>query len=258
MAKLTKRPSRTTPEAATTSPKKPARKPKRDARADTRDAALARVDAFAERAAKAKAMGEKKARLLIARIRRLLTRIAEDFYDLALCFHELQTRRHWAALGYSSFEACVTREGLFEPEGARQMVAIIDAKVSREAALALGSYSAAYEALQLTKATPAPDTVDGLVESDATVAGTKIVGGSVRKLRAARLQLLAASGSRPAPPATLVRAQKLAKAITRSLAERASVKVEARAEPARPAPRVVVVLDVDAAAALADWLKKPG
>ncbi|MCC7540399.1 MAG: hypothetical protein IT379_29550 [Deltaproteobacteria bacterium] len=225
----------------------------RKPRARTSSKTVPRLAALAERAEKAKAIGAKNARALVARIRRLQTRIAEDFYDLALCFHELDAKRHWAALGYTSFDACVAKEKLFDPEGARQMVAIIDARVSRDAAIALGSYSAAYEALQLTKATRALDTVDGLVERDASVGGTKIVGSSVRTLRATRRRIAGAGG---VAPAVLSSAEKLAETITRELERRASIDVTARVEPALSSARVVVTLDLESAKRFASWLKK--
>ncbi|MCC7539079.1 MAG: hypothetical protein IT379_22845 [Deltaproteobacteria bacterium] len=232
------------------------KRPRKPATPRDRAAKLARADAFLERAAKAKTVGVKKARALLARIRRLKTGIAEDFYDLALCFHALQTGRGWSMLGYASFEQCVAAEKLFDPEGARQMVAIVAAKVSREAAVALGSYSAAYEALQITKATPAPDTVDGLVERDASIAGTKLVGSTVRKLRAARLSMSAKGEGERAEPPALAAARRSASRIAGSLAKLASVDVEGHAEPARPSPRVVITLDAQAASALAAALKK--
>src|SRR4051812_34803194 len=79
----------------------------------------------------------RRAEALIAEILVKKTLIADAFYDLGLALRELQTKKMYSALGFSSFEALLCGRKLFGDTQARKLIAVVST-LDRETAIDLG------------------------------------------------------------------------------------------------------------------------
>lgn len=137
-----------------------------------------------ERAARTAAAGnEAKLASLLAAIREHVVEIGARFYDIGVALQQIVDEKLYAVRRLRSLAALVKREKLMSPRQAMKLVAVAR-KVKREHALALG-LEKTYALLGYTDATPAADSVAGLLEAGATVGGRAVRKASVRDIAAA-------------------------------------------------------------------------
>jgi len=136
-------------------------------------------------ATKAQAEARRKARYdeLVALMRRRMTDIVENFYDLGEALREMLEKKLYTAAGHASLRAFVEAEGLFSYAQANKLIAIVR-RVPREDALRLGQ-ERAFALVAYTDATPADDSPAGLVAADARVGAKPVSKASLREIEAA-------------------------------------------------------------------------
>ena len=172
----------------------------------------------------------KRAKALLALIRRRVTTIVESFYDIGEALREMLDDKLYGVLGHDSMEALLLATKIIAPRQGEKLIAIAR-HVSRETAIAQGQEKS-YALLGYTAASPEPDTVESVVAAG-SLAGVGLDELSVRDVKAETRRLNAAK--RAATPAAKARAKAdaaLAKAVRAALKAAglavASVRVDAK------------------------------
>jgi hypothetical protein len=149
-------------------PSKRSAEPPRKARAALPAALAERASALATR----KEVNDRaEATSLVAEVKRRMSRIAEDFYDMGRELSKLRDPRLYRALGRSSFAQLVEEDVGISGSQAYKLVAIAE-QLPRERALALGTEKAS-ALVQLARATPALDTAETLATGKVKLPGRR-------------------------------------------------------------------------------------
>ncbi len=139
--------------------------------------------ALVKRASSKMQAAQRRAHDLLALIRRRLTSIAEEFYDVGDALRDLSRPLMFGALGYATFEELLTREKLMGRSAAYELIRISE-HFTREQALVLGQEKA-HAIIQYAAATKQDDSAQELVK------GGKIEGKPIELLAARDLETLA-------------------------------------------------------------------
>jgi hypothetical protein len=91
-----------------------------------------------KRAAKASSASARRVDDLVDLVRRRLSHIAEDFYDMGVALRELASPKLYAAVGRSSFEELLAKYKLGSHTQAYRAMAVVKAFPNRDEAIALG------------------------------------------------------------------------------------------------------------------------
>ena len=128
-------------------------------------------------AAKASSASARRVEDLVELVRRRLTHIAEDFYDMGVALRELASPRLYTAVGCTSFEDLLAKYHLGSHTQAYRAMAVVKAFPNRDEAIGLGFEKCA-AILSYASATKKPD-----VAREITAAG-KLAGKPLAALSA--------------------------------------------------------------------------
>lgn len=166
----------------------------------TKHAALAVVG----EATKIRAADTARIESLLALIDRRKARISEDFYEIGKALREIQQKKLYQAIGFSSFADMLKARDVLSLSTAKKLIAVVEA-LPVDKALSLG-VEKAYALTRYTAATPDPDSPALLIDSNEVIGGKKVRDASVRDLTLARKKVLDATkpkkkaGKPPADP----------------------------------------------------------
>ena len=130
-----------------------------------------------KRAANASSASARRVEDLVDLVRRRLTHIAEDFYDMGVALRELAIPKLYTAVGCASFEDLLTKFSLGSHTQAYRAMAVVKAFPNRDEAITLGFEKCA-AILSYASATKKPD-----VAREITAAG-KLAGKPLAALSA--------------------------------------------------------------------------
>lgn len=142
-----------------------------------------KTQALVVEAKSASEANRKRAEGLLAEIARRLISIAEHFYDIGQALRELQKKKLFLALGYSSFAEMLTARNVMSPTQANKLIRIVST-LPRDKALAVGSEKAGLLA-GYAEATPEPDTPEWLLDKGTLPSGKPVAKASTRELASA-------------------------------------------------------------------------
>lgn len=156
------------------------------------------VKALLKTAKVASEADRRRAEELLAEIARRMGHIAEEFYDIGRALLELQKRKLFAALGYSSFAAMLTERKMMSVSTAHRLIRVVSS-LPRDKALLVGSVKAEL-LVGYSEATPEPDTPEWLLEKGKLPSGKPVADASTRDLEDATKQARKASGRTTVSP----------------------------------------------------------
>ena len=146
------------------------------------------------------------AQKLVADIKRLVGKVARDFWELGRALKTMRDKKLHAALGYDSFEAMVDGEKLVSDTLAYKLITVVENVPKREA-VRLG-YEKAAALVSYVKATPEDDSAAELAKADALIGGKRVSKSSVRDLEARKQAVRAkADATKPKGAVALARAK---------------------------------------------------
>lgn len=152
----------------------------------------AKVEALVKAAKGASEADHKRAEALLAEIARRMGHIAEEFYDIGRALLELQKRKLFAALGYSSFAAMLNARKVMSVSTAHRLIRVVSS-LPRDKALLVGSVKAEL-LVGYSEATPEPDTPEWLLEKGKLPSGKRVADASTREIEVATKAARKASG----------------------------------------------------------------
>jgi len=186
-----------------------------------------------QRAAAAQKQTRAWAKRKIGTIRQHMSRIVQDTHTIGTLLKELQTRRAHIALGYPSFNAMLTGEGLPHRSTAYRTIRLAEAYTAKQLR-ALGP-TKAFALIQLTQETEAHDVARVLVDNDALIGDKPISlrsAGDIRRvlsdLRAQNTALTHGENASEAEKEARALAQKLRAQLHRRGADEAQVEARVR------------------------------
>src|SRR5688572_5563839 len=100
-----------------------------------------KTDSLLHEAKTASEANRKRAESLLAEIARRLPGIAEHFYDIGKALLEIQKKKLFLALGYSSFSEMLAARNVMSPTQANKLIRIVST-LPRDKALSVGSEKA--------------------------------------------------------------------------------------------------------------------
>ncbi|MFO0591582.1 MAG: hypothetical protein U0441_28810 [Polyangiaceae bacterium] len=165
-----------------------------------------------------------KARIesLLALIDRRKARISEDFYEIGKALREIQQKKLYQAIGFSSFADMLKDRDVLSLSTAKKLIAVVEA-LPVDKALSLG-VEKAYALTRYTAVTPDPDSPALLIESNEVIGGKKVREASLRDLeqaaKEARKKAKPKSSPKPAADPDTAAAKKAARQISARLRER--------------------------------------
>lgn len=133
-------------------------------------------------AKKAATAAAKRCEELLSLIERRKARIAEDFYEIGLALAEIDKKKLFVALGYSSFGALLSERNVMGRRTAEKLIAVVG-HVPRPQALELGPEKA-YALSRLVATTPELDTIEDVLTKGVRVGKQqkKVAGASSRQI----------------------------------------------------------------------------
>ena len=190
---------------------------------------------------------------LLALIARRKTEIVEAFYDVGEALGEILHKELYRGLKVASFEALLKARKVMGATQAYKLIKIVE-KVPRDLALKVGQEKA-FALISYTEATPTKDTVEGLLKSDAKIAGVRASKTTAKQVRDAS-QIERKKAPKTAAQREKIKAHHaLATSLVTAL-KRLGVKLEARAVQER-SDRVVFELSYEQLAGLSAVSDKP-
>ncbi len=160
------------------------------------------------------AKNKKRARALVADIRKRSTRMAEDAHAVGKALEELSEERVYSALGYDSFAKLLDGEKLMGRTTAHRLMSIAQT-YSAEQVKALGVRKA-YALLSYADATPKLDHAALLYSTNARIGNKRVESMTIRDINEAAKRVRDSSG-RPKPRSG---PEKLARTAARKLQAR--------------------------------------
>lgn len=154
---------------------------------------------------------------LLSEVREHVREIGARFYDIGVALKQIVDEKLYAVRHHRSFAALVKAEKLMSPRQATKLVTVAR-KVRREHALALG-LEKTYALLGYSDATPAADSVAGLLEAGGSVEGRAVKSLSLRQIEAATRGVKADAGAKRPSTAKAKADARMAKAVAAGLRE---------------------------------------
>ncbi|MBK8258506.1 MAG: hypothetical protein IPK82_38335 [Polyangiaceae bacterium] len=197
----------------------------------------------------ASAASKKRAEALLDLIARRKARIAEDFYEIGKALKELQDKKLYLAVGYTSFEGMLDGRGVLSVTQARKLIQVVS-KVPLATALKVGPEKA-FALVKFTEVTPELDTPELLVEGGQKIGGKSAAEASVRDIAGATKTLRKAAVKKGGKvDAAQKEAEGVAKRGLAWLKGRGAKKARVEARKTKDGYVVTVTLGVREAAAL--------
>lgn len=226
--------------------------PKKDPK-KTKDA----VTAIVGEATKIRAADKARVESLLALIARRKARISEDFYEIGKALREIQQKKLYQAIGFTSFADMLKGRDVLGLSTAKKLIAVVES-LPVDKALSLG-VEKAYALARYTAATPEPDSPSLLLDSNNVIGGKKVREVSVRELTAARKKVLgSAKPKRQAPKRPADPEEALANKTARSLSGRLrSLKIRGAVVTPKHGDKsdtILIELPITSATALLDIL----
>jgi len=171
--------------------------------------------AVGKRAVKASPAGARRVEDLVDLVRRRLSHIAEDFYDMGVALRELASPKLYTAVGCTSFEQLLAKYKLGSHTQAYRAMAVVKAFPNRDEAIALGFEKCA-AILSYASATKKPDVARGITEAG-KLAGKPLSELSVRDIDKETSRVRKIQRAKGPPTEREVRASRAARELKRWL-----------------------------------------
>ena len=173
------------------------------------------AEGLGKRAVKASSAAARRVEDLVDLVRRRLSHIAEDFYDMGVALRELASPKLYTAVGCTSFEELLGKYRLGSHTQAYRAMAVVKAFPNRDEAIALGFEKCA-AVLSYASATKKPDVARAITESG-KLGGKSLATLSVRDIDKETSRVRKIQRAKGAPTEREVRASRAARELKRWL-----------------------------------------